>query len=77
MANTQQDRPTLRNISNGASNMDSTSAAFGTGLKALLSQITPTTGTTVIFICKQLVTIIDLTITLNEQIQQNKTSIQD
>lgn len=39
---------TLRNISKGASNIASTSAAFGVGVNALLSRSMPSTGTTAI-----------------------------
>lgn len=37
---------TLRNISKGASNTASTSAAFGSGLNAFLSESMPITGIT-------------------------------
>jgi hypothetical protein len=37
---------TLRNISKGASNIDSTSAGFKTGLNAFVSWSRPMTGTT-------------------------------
>ena len=42
---------TLRNISKGASNISSTSAAFGIGLNAFISESNLITGTTVTPIC--------------------------
>lgn len=42
---------TFRNISNGASNIASTSAVFGAGMKEFLSGRIPITGTTIIPFC--------------------------
>lgn len=41
------------NISNGASNTDSTSAGFGVGLNAFLSRNMPITGITLSRCCKE------------------------